>query len=202
MLARGLALVQESVASLELKLKESEERAAKWERLYTELKGGHDIKEEAAKAEPNNEKKLEEKPASAETDLSSGAAFVPVGSDEFDSLDDTTKKWIEALGLATAYGTRDNGLSQIGLKEYVKPSSFDEVFLLTDFLFPVDKGNDTYYKRLFEDGKRPGLKMRNALRDIKTKTPNEPLVSWHEYGPWIPPTASSLTLMIRFILDI
>jgi hypothetical protein len=201
MLARGLALVQESVANLELKLKESEERATKWERLYMEVKGGRHVKEEVVEVEPDNGKKSKEEPAPVETDKITDAAFVEVGSDELNSLDDTTKKWIQALGLQNSYGTRDTGLRQIGIKEYVKPSSFDEVFLLTDFLFPVDQGDDSYYKKLFVDDKRPGLKVRSALRDIKKKTPNEPLVSWHEYGPWTPPTASSLTLMIRFILD-
>jgi hypothetical protein len=195
MLARGLALVQECVANLELKLKESEKRATKWERLYLELKGGGgggDIKEEEFEVEPDNEKKPKEEPAPFKTD--------EITSAEFDSLDDSTKKWIAALDLKDAYGTRDEGLSLIGIEEYVKPSSFEEIVHLTDFLFPVYHG-DTYYKKLFEDDKRPGLMVRSALRDIKKKTPNDPLVSWHEYGPWIPPTASSLTLMVRFILD-
>lgn len=139
---------------------------------------------------------------SVKTDEITEAELVQVRADKFDSLDDMMKTWIEALGLKNSYGTCDKGLNQIRIKDYVPPNSFERIFQLTDFLFPVDQGDKTYHKRLFQDHSRPGWPVRNALRDVKKRNPKDPLVSWHKKGQqWIPPTASALTIMVRLVLD-
>lgn len=160
-------------------------------------------KDKKIRLEPKEEHEEEgDEDLSVETDESTETESIQVGADKFDSLDDTTKKWIKALGLKNSYGTRNEGLNQVRIKDYVPPYSFEAIFRLTDFLFPVDQGDKTYHKRLFEDHRRPGWPVRNALRDAKKRHPEDPLVSWHKKGQqWIPPTASALTIMVQFILD-
>lgn len=120
----------------------------------------------------------------------------------FDTLDAETKEWITSIGLKDSYGNRELGLGQIQEDTYVKPSSFEKVFLLTDFLFPVEDGEETYHCRLFKKVSRPGIKIRDKLRTIKRKNPNDPRVCWHETDKkWTPPTVEALTGLVRLIVE-
>jgi hypothetical protein len=133
-----------------------------------------------------------------------------------ESLDGKKKKWINELGLTNAYGAEKEGLNRIitnhnnnnnnnnndndnNNPKYVVPVSFEQVFLLTDFLFP-GKG---YHSRLFEKASRPDSRsVRQALRTRQKKDPNDPFVSWHKpRKEWLPPSASVLVGIVNVILD-
>jgi len=124
-------------------------------------------------------------------------------AEHFNALDEATKEWISSIGLENEYGNRDEALDRIVSGTYMKPPSFERVFLLADFLFPVEEGEETYHGHLFQRESRPGIKVRQELRRIKTKTPDDPMVCWHQKGKqWIPPTAGALAAMVRLIVGL
>jgi hypothetical protein len=122
---------------------------------------------------------------------------------QFDSLDEETKEWIAKIGLKNAYGSRDDGLERITAELFVGPPSFERIFLLVDFLYPVEENEETYHWRLFARETRPGIKVRAALRTIKKKNPTHPMVSWHKKGgQWIPPSVEALNGIVKLIIDL
>ena len=119
----------------------------------------------------------------------------------FENLSPEMQGWIGALNLQKAYATGDEGLGNIDVNNYALPKSFKHVFLLTDYLFPPEEDEESCFRLLFEKDSRPGIKVRQRLRTIKEKRPNDPIVSWHNKKgqAWNPPNASALKLMVRLI---
>mmetsp|Transcript_5261 Transcript_5261/g.10068 ORF Transcript_5261/g.10068 Transcript_5261/m.10068 type:complete len:275 (+) Transcript_5261:167-991(+) len=117
-------------------------------------------------------------------------------SNQFKILDSNLKAWIGSLNLQNHYGAREAGLNYIDGRSYAPPGSFEQVFHLADYLFP---GNG-YHRRLFQTQSRPGISVRQVLRAVKKRSPNDPLVSWHEpRQEWIPPNKFVLAGMIDII---
>ena len=86
--------------------------------------------------------------------------------------------------------------------KYVEPPSFEYLFLLADFLYPVEEGEQTFHRRLFESESRPGTKVRQQLRKIKDETPDNPIVCWHRKGKqWIPPSVHAFKGIVRLIVS-
>lgn len=122
--------------------------------------------------------------------------------DPFTSFKKRTQEWISAIGLKEQYGARYEGLDGIDADTYIGPPSFEHIFHLADFLFPVEEGEDTYHWRLWKRESRRGYSVRDELRRIKQETPDDPMVCWHQSAkPWIPPNADALAAMVRLIVN-
>lgn len=80
---------------------------------------------------------------------------------QFKALSSTTKKWVNVLGLAMAYGSKHDALDIImdNPSKYVMPEAFEQVFFLADFLFP---GKD-YHQTLYARYTKPGQPVRDVL---------------------------------------
>lgn len=230
-LAQEVKRANKRVERLDKKYRDAEERATKWEKLYKELKKATEdknqeesedeskaegdqkpaastrakrkrgaIKEESNKKSRGNSPNNNETSASEESD---GEASNQESTEHFNALDEATQNWISTIGLESAYGSRNNGLTQINVDAYVGPASFEEIFFLTDYLFPVEEDEETHHWRLFKKESRPGIKVRQVLRNIKKKDPSNPMVCWHKRGgQWIPPTVQALTGIVKLIVDI
>lgn len=230
-LASEVKRASKRIKRLEKKCQDAEARATKWEKLYKELKGSTEDDQEESENESQveddrksaastlgakrkrgtNEEQSNKKSRSGSSrsvkDSTSGEYGGEAPSEEnieqFNALDEATQKWIAAIGLEDAYGSRDDGLAQINIDAFVGPPSFENIFILTDFLFPAEDGAETYHWRLFQKDSRPGNKVRQALRRVKKKDPTNPMVCWHKRNvPWIPPTAQSLTGIVKLIVDL
>lgn len=83
----------------------------------------------------------------------------------FQALGSTTKKWIKMLGLTKAYGSKHDALKIImdNPNIYVMPEAFEQVFYLTDYLFPGKDYHQTLYARYTT---KPGKPVRDALVSI------------------------------------
>lgn len=129
------------------------------------------------------------------------------GNNAFDMLDEDMKAWISALGLEKNAGAKEGGLDLIDKgSSYTAPPSFEAVFKLTDYLFPVEQGKQTFHSRLFSlEGVKStatGLPIRRKLRAIKKKNPNDPRVCYHtRKAKWIPPTTEALIGIVHIILE-
>jgi len=160
-----------------------------------------DSKPAASEASARSKKKRNDHVAKS----SNSNRVASLGDSAFNSLDNATQAWISKIGLKEQYGNEDDGLDTIDVNAYEKPPGFETVFFLTDYLFPVARGEETFHRRLFArkhlvEKSKDGDNVRIALRNFKKKHPGVPLVSWHRKGQkWIPPTAESLVAMIRFI---
>lgn len=158
-----------------------------------------EMEEDVSTEEEDNDKKARPvKMESLEEDATNGDARDVTATEPFQSLNPKMKAWIRKIGLQNAYGTGDEDLRAVSESNYVKPNSFEQLFLLTDYLYP---GND-YHLRLFETQSRPGLKVRKILRDLKKKNPDDLLVSWHQHrAEWIPPTKFAMVGIVKIIRD-
>ena len=114
----------------------------------------------------------------------------------FKSLEPKTKHWVKKLGLQNAHGTGMRGLAAIDDAFYVKPDSFELLFRLADFLF----AEQDYHYRLFGSVTRPGLRVRQKLRDLKKQ--GEAALACYQYRPdWTPPTKHTMVFIMDKIRD-
>lgn len=228
-LANEVKRANKRIKKLEKKSQDAQERATQWENLYKELRKeiednkdetsdqGHRAEEDKKPAKRTRGSNQQDAGANKrncvdESMKDEGEVYLDdISTSQFDCLDDETKEWIATIGLTSAYASRDNGLARITTESYVGPPSFETIFLLVDFLYPVEEGEETYHKRLYapkpqeliKKTARPGCKVRAALRTIKKKNPANPMVSWHNKGAqWIPPSVEALNGIVKLIVDL
>jgi hypothetical protein len=82
---------------------------------------------------------------------------------QFEALSRTTQQWFQRLGLTNkAYGSQQDAFDIIlaHASHYVRPEAFEQVFFLTDFLFP----GKNYHHRLYASfTTKPGRPVRDVL---------------------------------------
>lgn len=83
-----------------------------------------------------------------------------------------------------------------------RPDSFQSVFHLMDFLFPVAEGEDNFHTTLWiraTSGERIGFKTRLQLRKMKKEDPH--VLLWHKpKSEYIPPTKADLAAFITLLM--